>query len=478
MRKYLTRNEFETFKITEINPFPALEVVITDEAATPMYRYLGGKWVSTVSLDASGNLVGPDGEAILNDFPFIGKNTLTMSAKPWLPWKSGTTFASTNVGGGTYAFETGNYYPRVATFSVTATANDYVQVNNTSLAVRTPQLEWNDLLIIPVQIDAYPTLTGTSATISVAVSSDNFVAKSGGFTGYILPSRVDGWHMAVVPVSTFTTGNTEAHNNTFNWVGVKILNGAGGGVCTIKVGGIWVLKPQRPALIIQFDDAFDSVYSQAYPLMAAAGLVGEIAVIANRVGTAGYCTEAQLLEMQAAGWSLVVHGNTDHTTLGSLSATQADIASNQAYVQSLGGDYVDYVYPAGIVAPSYSFTALRNLGFKTARTVYLVASAPEQHVSAVNAPLTIPSKPLNQTSTNAGILTYVDLAIAQGGLAILYGHKVVETVTDANNEISVTDFTTLVNEFAARCGSLNVGNELGAMSNMTTQTWRRKVGLI
>lgn len=418
------------------------------------------------------------GRKIYDDAVFLGRNSLTESASVWLPWKSGTTFASTNQGGGSYAFDATEAYPRIATFSVSNTATDYVQVNNTGLSVKPPQLAYDDLLLVPCQITSYPTTTGTSITVSIAVSSDNFATKSGGMTGYLLPSRVDGWSLAVVPVSTFTSGNGQLLSDQFNWVGVKITNSAGGGACTVKVGGIWKYTPKRATLVIQFDDAFSSVYTDAYPAMAARGLVGEIAVIAARVGTGGYCTEAQLLEMQAAGWSLVVHGDYDHVTLGSLSACQADIAMNQAYVQRLGGNYLDYVYPTGLIAPSYSFTALRNLGFKSARTTYSVTAALEPHASALAGPLTITAKPINTATGVTALLDWIDVGIRQGAAITIYGHRIVASVTDSANEISQANWLTLVAGIASRCNTSNYGNLAGACTNTTTPKWREMIGLI
>lgn len=56
-----------------------------------------------------------------------------------------------------------------------------------------------------------------------------------------------------------------------------------------------------------FDDAFSTVYTDAFPLMKERGLVGSVAIISSLIGTSGYMTVAQVNELFNAGWDVINH---------------------------------------------------------------------------------------------------------------------------------------------------------------------------
>lgn len=71
-----------------------------------------------------------------------------------------------------------------------------------------------------------------------------------------------------------------------------------------------------------FDDARDTVYTVAYPLMRNRGLVGTLPIISSFVGTPGYMTVAQITELFRAGWDIVNH------TKSHLTGTQMEALSD------------------------------------------------------------------------------------------------------------------------------------------------------
>ena len=75
------------------------------------------------------------------------------------------------------------------------------------------------------------------------------------------------------------------------------------------------------AVAIQFDDHFSSVYDIVFPLMEARGLVGTIYVNNSTIGWVGHMTEAQLIEMNDAGWDIANH-TVDHADLRTLSVSE------------------------------------------------------------------------------------------------------------------------------------------------------------
>ena len=71
----------------------------------------------------------------------------------------------------------------------------------------------------------------------------------------------------------------------------------------------------RPAVVLAFDDARDSVYTIAKPILDRAGYRGVIYTIHDLIGTAGCMTLAQLQTLESLGWDVASHGQIDLTTL-------------------------------------------------------------------------------------------------------------------------------------------------------------------
>lgn len=63
-------------------------------------------------------------------------------------------------------------------------------------------------------------------------------------------------------------------------------------------------------LSIGFDDAEESVYTNAFPIMEEYGLSGTVYVITNRIGGEGYMTRDMLIDIAESGWELGAHTHT------------------------------------------------------------------------------------------------------------------------------------------------------------------------
>lgn len=83
---------------------------------------------------------------------------------------------------------------------------------------------------------------------------------------------------------------------------------------------------------LRFDDGFESVYTQAFPVLRALGVPGTVYPIWERVGQPGYLTAAQLEELRGAGWEIGSHTRT-HAALVDL--TPASLTRELAWP---GGD--------------------------------------------------------------------------------------------------------------------------------------------
>lgn|GEM_PF-1897743 len=64
---------------------------------------------------------------------------------------------------------------------------------------------------------------------------------------------------------------------------------------------------EKSELVIIFDDGYESVYINAYPLLKKHGSVACIGVIGNRIGEQGYMTLSQLSELYREGYDILNH---------------------------------------------------------------------------------------------------------------------------------------------------------------------------
>ena len=429
-----------------------------------------------------------DGNALIN--PVTGNDVIgtdsfmrdldSIDAIVYDSWKSGKgTYSVSVTSTGTATFKADVLFPRQSDFATAGLSTDYVQQTHSSIPYVLPQLTVDDVLLIPIKLTGYYTQTPpnypAAVTVHVYVSSDNFSTKSGSMLGYLHPVKMGEWGVVSVPCSTFSSANGQLISDKFNWLGVRLTNSGSNGstALTATVAGVYKAASRRPKLIIEFDDAWAGVYSKAFPLMQAAGIPGTICVIASLVGTAGYCTDAQLREMKAAGWNMIVHGETNHTDLGSESAVYADVVANQSYVRSLGDDGLDYVLPQGVLT-AYTNAALVSAGIKTSRTTKTIGTSPDTDVAMIAAPLVLLAKPITDAATVSGLVDYIDAAIDQKATAIIYGHNIKDVVTDANQDISTANFTELLSHIAARSGGVM---RQGAIDCITQRQWREFVGL-
>ena len=125
---------------------------------------------------------------------------------------------------------------------------------------------------------------------------------------------------------------------------------------TVDVAGWWVSEQSTlPAIVLTADDGWATWYTDALPIAEKYGLRMSQSVIASVIGTASYCTLAQLQDAKARGHECIVHGEPPGGNLSSYTTADqvaAEISGNKAYVQANnlarnGGENI-YVYPQGV----------------------------------------------------------------------------------------------------------------------------------
>lgn len=109
--------------------------------------------------------------------------------------------------------------------------------------------------------------------------------------------------------------------------------------------------PPLPAnpIVLTFDDGYDDIYANAYPLLLQHGMVGTFHVITGKVGWDGYMSWPQLQAMSAAGMDIESH-TVDHINLDSLGTAQLnyELTESKAQLEAHIGKPVTIIcYPAG-----------------------------------------------------------------------------------------------------------------------------------
>ncbi len=104
----------------------------------------------------------------------------------------------------------------------------------------------------------------------------------------------------------------------------------------------------RGLVSLTFDDGWESVYSQALPLMKSAGIQSTQYVISGYVGSKGYMTARQLYALQGAGHEVASH-SVDHLDLPAQPAKVQDFELRQsgADLNKCFGEVSNYAAPYG-----------------------------------------------------------------------------------------------------------------------------------
>ncbi|MFA6618256.1 MAG: polysaccharide deacetylase family protein [Candidatus Neomarinimicrobiota bacterium] len=123
----------------------------------------------------------------------------------------------------------------------------------------------------------------------------------------------------------------------------------------------YLANPQDNYFVITFDDAYESVYKNAFPLLQELGFTASIFVICNYMGknntwdfTPGkiysrHMDKESILKLHHAGWEIGSHG-LDHLVITSMSSEEAmnDLQESKAILEDLVGEDVEsFCFPFG-----------------------------------------------------------------------------------------------------------------------------------
>lgn len=140
------------------------------------------------------------------------------------------------------------------------------------------------------------------------------------------------------------------------------------------VRSYWRRASQLPAkpVIITFDDGYQDLYAAAFPILASHGFSAVAYIVSGFVGTAGYVTKDELVQMDRYGIEIAAH-TVDHADLARSSQPWMayQLSQSKAWLEKLVGHAVpDMAYPSGKFN-AVTIASVERAGYYSAVTTYL-----------------------------------------------------------------------------------------------------------
>jgi len=301
-------------------------------------------------------------------------------------------------------------------------------------------MNYNFTLISVIVANSSATLAGTASL--------GFVAGTGGSGANVIP--VGEWVTIDIPQSKFS-GNPNWANLQFFRVGVT----DSGGPADVRIHSLDLVKRDpfntnpNGMVVISADDSHPSQYTTLLPALKARGWKATLHPIPGAHGTTGFLTDAQVLEMAAAGWDIGAHCyDTSSHALGLQNLTSAqrlaEFKACVAWQKSLGlPQSPSHAWPLG----THSSAADADVA------LFWSASRLATSIDNTIYETTTPARPfslaaLNITSGTSAITTAAGLAHAQKGVLYLMTHSFLTSGGDANT-VTPTALTAALDAIAA-----------------------------
>jgi len=281
-------------------------------------------------------------------------------------------------------------------------------------------------------------------TTKVSNISFNFGNDAGAWTNFYKRTLtasvlVNGWNAINCIPSDFSPTGSPSWSTTIKRIRIAVA-AVSGQIAIVSWDSLYVGVKGIPAVLVTFDDIWETAYTQGFSYMKTKGIRGTGYIITDRVGTANYCTLAELTEMHANSWNMANHTK-DHTDLTGLSQAnqQLEFTNAQTALEGWGfteaSKYVDY--PSGLFddTTKAAMTAVGMLFGRSVRNQNEVLMPSHQYE--------LKSWTCGNTETLANRKTTIDNAIARGEVAQMHFHKLVASPSDST-EWAISDFQALM----------------------------------
>ena len=101
-------------------------------------------------------------------------------------------------------------------------------------------------------------------------------------------------------------------------------------------------------VLLTFDDGYQNIYDNAYPVMERYGFTGTVYIVANRMKSEGFLNAEQLQELLDQGWEVGSHGMTHTELTQNHSLVRNEILQSRLDLnEALGIKVFSFAYPFG-----------------------------------------------------------------------------------------------------------------------------------
>jgi peptidoglycan/xylan/chitin deacetylase (PgdA/CDA1 family) len=262
-----------------------------------------------------------------------------------------------------------------------------------------------------------------------------------------------GWNLWILePSDFFNVGDVDI-NSTMVKLIIRIWPKTGK-ITSVTFGEIRGDTFSSPRVVFTFDDAYASVYNNAFTYMESKGVKGTAYVVPNLINTANHMTLAQLQELYDAGWDIANH-TLSHASLSMLTdelvTTGGDdvaqeIAGCAEWLNSKGFDRASnhLAYPAGGYHNTIEFLSLiKQSGVITARTSgegFMLGEYIQNNVNSMK----LPSQTIYSTThTLQDVKNTITETKRRGATVILQFHSILGSPAQAI-EWATSDFQSLI----------------------------------
>ena len=327
-----------------------------------------------------------------------------------------------------------NYKTGSQSVVTTAPAGSYSRLTKT---VSTDISNYNALRLFYYLHDAVPT------NILVYLATKWDLSK---FLLFTITSPMQlGWNSVHLPRGNFSSSGGASWGEPIERM--RIRTNAAASDCTISYDTLRGAASSQAAIIIMFDDGYESDHGIALQYMRPRRLRATSFIITNYIGNAGFMSAEQLADLYAAGWDISNH-SMSHPYLTTLSQAEqeAELAGATAAIDALGfaraSRHVAYPYGA---YNADTFAAMTATGMWTGRRTAQTHSLPLPHAELRHIPRT---KTMTSATTLASVISAINNAITHGEVRAFSFHGLTEGVP-AGDEWGAGDFRAMIDHIMA-----------------------------
>lgn len=269
-----------------------------------------------------------------------------------------------------------------------------------------------------------------------------------------------GWNRFVVHKAAFTNIGEESWDNTMIRMRVRCEAQAGKNVsvCFDDLRYDHSATPGiGPTCILCFDDNSESVYTKAYPIMAANTQFGVAFIITDNVGIGGRMTKAQMTTLQSAGWDISNHSKT-HYYLSDITQVAMENQIDGGYDWLVNNGFINgarfFAYPYG----DYNQAVINKVKerHRIARSTIKGAYQPHFEMLDNDIDLLVKARQVTASDSPATVQGWIDDTIVQQGLLVLLFHIIVDSGATGELEYNKADFETIADYLLSKSAQIGV----------------------